>query len=264
MRHGAVVFLLVFLIALASYISHRPSIRISKVELSGEVLVKEEDIELSTISYLNGSYLWLFPKDNAFLYPRNALIKNLKDKFKRIDTIDIHLKNFHILTVDITERKPEALWCDSVPNHGGQMEDGSLSERCYFMDGNSVVFAEAPQFSGDAYFKYYGLVDTSTPIGMQYLASTTLFVQIVNFVDLVKSLSLKPIYIVGKDDGEFSMMLSTGGQIYFDTKESLSKTSENLKALMHSPVFSSGAQNNIDYIDLRFGNKLFYKLKANY
>ena len=249
-------------ISLASYISHRPDIRISKVELSGGVLVTEVDIASETLSFVSGSYLWLFPKNNVFWYPRKALSEHLKVLFKRIDTINIHLKDFYTLSVDIKERKPVAIWCDTLPNVEPNKEPATNRPKCYFVDQNGAIFSEAPNFSGDAYFKYYGLVATDTPIGSYYISSTTKFGEISNFVEDIRRLSLQPLYIVGKNEGEFILTLSSGGQIYFDTKESLTKTGMNLESLLRTPDFATTTGNSsIDYVDLRYGNKLFYKLR---
>jgi len=255
---GVVFLVLILIIGIISYVSHRKEIRISKVELSGGVLVRQSDVEAETLQFLYGSYFWLFPKGNVFLYPKSSLENYLKEKFRRIDTINIQRNKFNSLSVKITERKPEALWCDSpVPETG-------TPEHCYFMDSNSTIFVEAPYFSGDAYFKYYGLVSTSTAvIGREYMASSTQFAEISKFISDIKKLSTNPVYLLAKDNGEFTLILSTGAKIYFDTKGSLSKTSSNLNALLSSDVFSTTSDPTlgVDYIDLRFGNKLFYKLK---
>jgi hypothetical protein len=256
---------LIILFSLTVYISHLHQIRISKVELSGGILVTQSDVEKETLSFMYGSYYWMFPKNNSFIYPHNDLEKYLKEKFKRIDTINIRLKNLQTISVEITERKPQAMWCDGLPS--GEMStstQASLPEHCYFMDDNSTIFVEAPYFSGDAYFKYYGLVSTSSPvIGAEYIASSTEFRDLSEFVSNIKQMSADPIYLLAKDNGEFTLVLSSGAKIYFDTKEPLSKTSANLGALLHSGTFSTTSDPtlSVDYIDLRFGNKLFYKLK---
>ena len=45
------------LIGLLSYVSHRPKFRIAKTELSGGVLVTQDEISENTNEFLNGSYL---------------------------------------------------------------------------------------------------------------------------------------------------------------------------------------------------------------
>lgn len=255
MNIGLLVFAIVLVVGLLSYISKRDKFRISNVNLFGGILVTEEEVQKKTFEYLSGSYLWLFPKNNAFIYPKSKLEKYLRDNFKRIDTLDINLKNFQRLSINITERKHFAIWCKGVPTVD--------TEECYFMDKNSTIFAPAPDFSGDAYFKYYGYLTDENPIGKEYIASSTLFSDISDFVSSVKKLELRPLYVVAKGDDEYVMKLTSGASIFFDTKESFKKTSDNFSLLLASKVFTNMDKRNlpVEYFDLRFGNKLFYKLR---
>ena len=256
-KWGIGVFVFVVLVALSSYVSHRSELRISQVELSGGILVTGDEVSAKSLEYMKGSYFWLYPKNNSLWYPKKGLEEYLSESFKRIDTIKIHLKNAKTMVVEITERKPFALWCDTLPS--GDTVEG----QCYFIDQNSTIFAEAPQFSGDAYFKYFGNISSSTPIGAEYMASTTEFSEISDFVTAIKELSIKPVYLIAKENGEFSLVISGGGQIYFDDREPLSQALKNLESLLTAPELASSTSKNlpIDYIDLRYGNKLFYKLK---
>lgn len=259
LKYGIVLFLFIIILGIFAYITHRPELNISKVELTGGVLVTQPEVETRTEEYLQGAYLWVFPVRFALWYPEGQLEKYLKESFKRIDTISIGLKNFHTLSIEITERKPYAIWCGQSP----EVSAGDSSPRCYFMDSNSAIFAEAPNFSGDAYFKYYGLVDSENPIGQYYMSSSTQFLGIASLVSSASKLSLRPQYLIAKGDGEFSLVISGGGQIYFDTTKPIENTISNLEALLRTSVLSTSTSHDlpVDYIDLRFGNKLFYKLK---
>ncbi len=189
------------------------------------------------------------------LYQHNSLQNFLAEKFQRIDTISVHLKNSQTLSIAITERPLTALWCSGMP------EDVPAGV-CYFMDDNGLIFAESPDFSGDAYFKYYGRVASSTtPIGTQYIASTTLFKDFGKFIKRAQDLSLHPIYLQSTGDEQFTVGLAGGGYIYIDTKEPLAKSADNLQALLGTISATATTTLNFDYIDLRFGNKLYYKLE---
>lgn len=255
-RWGIVSALLIVIFGTCIYIVHRPEIRIDTVVFSGGVLVKHADVEAETLVFLGHSYLGIIPKNNILFYPHDSLEAYLKDVFRRIDQISITRSNMHSLSVTITERKPVALWCDTLPDVG-------LALHCYFMDNLGILFAEAPQFSGDAYTKYFGLINSDTPVGSQFTVSSTTFRVINDFVHEVDVLSLGPEYIVAKDNGEFSIYLSSGGYILFDLKSDIGKTRDNLEALLRAPAFATSTRGRlpIDYIDLRFGNKLFYKLR---
>jgi|SRR5581483_1987602 len=248
LRYQIAIFSFLLLLGIAAYLSHMSRFRINHAVLSGGVLVTQNDVESASLNFLQGSYVWMFPKNNSFIYPKASLQNYLRKTFPRIDAINISLKNLKTLEVAITERKPVGQWCDG-------------NQSCYFLDSNGMIFAPAPQFSGNAYFKYYGLVATDTPVGNSYL--TGRFSDINDFIASVQNMNLNPAYLVAKDNGEFSLVMTDGSQIYFDTIQPLSKTAENLKALLRTPnlLNVNGGYVPFEYIDLRFGNKLYYKLK---
>lgn len=263
------VFLLITIIfGVSIYISHRPEIRISKVILNGGILVTESDIQSEALKYMSGSYIWLYPKNNSLWYPKKSLEKYLKESFKRIDIIDIKREGFESIVVEITEKKPFAIWCAGIPEEVRLSEsEGSIeinTSKCYFLDQDSSIFSESPYFSGNAYFKYYGLIATSSPIGSYYIASSTQFEEISSFVNLVKDMSIQPIYLIAKSESDFSLVVAGGGQIYFDTKKPLTEIAENLRSLLRTPSLSTTTNSDlpVEYIDLRYGNKLFYKLRG--
>lgn len=270
-------FSIVILIAFVSYISHRPEIRVTKVQLKGGVLVTEEDILKKSTEYMSGSYFWLFPKNTSIWYPKDKLKEYLKQNFKRIDNIEVGLDGFRTLVVTIEERKPFAIWCDSTPNKTKNEiskistttdnvdEVSVISEQtCYFIDQNSTIFSEAPYFSGDAYFKYYGEIGTTSPVGSFYISSSTEFEEITDFISTIKNFSLHPRYLFSKGGGDYTLVISGGGEIYFDMKKPLKETAKNLESLLRTPSLSTSTNSDlpIQYIDLRYGNKLFYKLKT--
>lgn len=266
-KYGIFFLIFIGIIGLLSYLSHLPKVRINQVELRGGLLVTQKEIEEESMRFMQGSYFWAFPKNNSFIYPQNSLKKDLADKFKRIETIEVSLEGLNKIVVDITERKPVAIWCRE--NRGGVSTSTEVAqtkdkEQCYFIDSLSTIFAEAPNFSGDAYFKYYGLVETESPIGEKFIASSTEFTEINTFIELVKKLSIRPSYLLGKGQDEYSLVLFGGGEIFFDVKKSLDLAYNNLETLLKSPELSTGNTGilPVEYIDLRYGNKLFYKLRA--
>lgn len=282
-----VLFLLLVIFFGLVFLSRMQKFRITTVELSGEVLVVPDEVVSASNDFLSGYYIGLFPRNNFFLYPQSALQKFLEDKFKRINKISLKLSGFKKLEISIIERKQQALWCDGAPDIASPANASStlitvtapksLTEKCYFLDDNGLIFSEAPNFSGDAYFKYYGGLGTGTspagsvptdsasygtPIGQTYLATSTVFQEVSSFVESVKQTAVTPVSVLASDDGQFTMFLSSGGKIYFNQPDSLSKSADNLKVLLQTlSVSSSTSILNINYIDLRFGDKLFYKLK---
>jgi len=102
-----------------------------------------------------------------------------------------------------------------------------------------------------------------SPIGSSYLSSSDKFVQLSNFVSAVKALNITPLYIVATGDHDFTMYIYGGGTIIFDDKTPLADTSRNLQLLLQraSLIPKENGELMVEYIDLRYGNKLYYKVK---
>ncbi len=282
LKFGVVLFLLSLVFLCLVFVSRLSRFRIETIGLSGQILVSPTEVISVTDDFLSGYYLGLFPRKNFLIYPNAALKKLLKEKFERIDTIQTQLVGFKKLEIIINERKQEALWCedfsDQIPvatlastvsatgtteitDKNDTMESPSdLSQKCYFLDDNGLIFSEAPTFSGDAYFKYYGDI-VGSPVGQTYLSTTTVFQSVTDFVEQIKKTSVVPVSVIASTSGDFTMQLSNGGKIYFNLSQSLSKSAENLKALLQNLVSSGNIDiSKLDYIDLRFGDKLYYKI----
>jgi hypothetical protein len=264
-KYGIFFGLLILIVGLLSYLSHINKVRVSEVALVGGILVTEGDVKKETLNFIQGKYFWLFPKNNTFFIRTSVLEKHLADTFKRIKTIGSTREGTNKIQIKITEREPIALWCREAKNveaTSTEVVKGLKAEECYFIDSNSVIFATAPNFSGDAYFKYYGLVEKEMPIGEKYIASSTEFIVINKFINALKDLKMTPLNLISKESNEFSIVLYGGGEIMFDATKSLETAYNNLDSLLKSSEFSSpNALSNLDYIDLRYGNKLFYRLK---
>ncbi len=240
----------------AAWASRIKRIQIDTIEITGATVLSTQAVTDEVSSVLQGKYLWVFPRTNVFLYPRKNIENVLLRTFPRIKEVTFTLLDNHILRVALKEREPFGLWCDMVSSE-------SVVSQCYFLDSDGFVFDHAPQFSGDAYFKYYGLLPYGTPIGSYYVSSTTQFHELSQFVDTSKTLGITPLYINAKDVDSFELVVFGGGKILFDTRESLLKVSERLSALLKTPnlVPKKGGELLVDYIDLRFGNKMFFKPK---
>jgi len=104
--------------------------------------------------------------------------------------------------------------------------------------------------------------DNTFPIGQIYLTTSTVFQELSSFVEQVKQTIVTPVSVTASSSGDFLMRLSGGGQIYFNQSQPFGKSADNLKALLQT-LQSSGPidVSKIDYIDLRFGDKLYYKMK---
>jgi len=239
-----------------AYFSNFKSLNISQIEISGNKVVDTEAIKQVVGEQITGKYLWLFPKTNIFLYPKNNIKNTLQDKFKRLNNINLSINN-KTLEVSLGERVAKYTWCGTI------LPQTNDEQKCYFMDENGYIFDEAPYFSGAIYFKFYGAQSES------YFFKQN-FKQLITFKNVLISLGLKPVALYIINDGDVEIFLSkeisststVGPKIIFKIDADLQNVAENLETALNTEPLKSKFKNKYSsllYIDLRFGNKVYDK-----
>ncbi len=259
-----VIIVLGFLLILGSlvFISRIKQLNITSVETTGNKVIDSEAITEFINTEIKGKYLWLFPKTNILLYPKNKLQVNLGEKFKRLTDINLSMGKDKKLIVSVNEREPEYTWCGVVPPQNDN------KEICYFLDKEGYIFDEAPYFSGEVYFKFYGTTGKENPAGV-YLAKGY-FDKLITFKNTLTNINLKPVILYIEDGEDLKIYLSRSGanilgpEIRVKKDADFQKMAENLKAALDTePLLSKFKKeySSLEYIDLRFGNKVYYKFK---
>ncbi|MES3031313.1 MAG: hypothetical protein V4697_02770 [Patescibacteria group bacterium] len=241
-----------------------PFLRISKVVVEGAVTIDKTEVEERTHETLAGVYLGVFPKAGTLFLSKAKIKEMVLESFKEVEKVAVSRKGLSGLAIKIEERKPSVLVCPGFH----EKDVLETEEKCFFADDEGYVFAPAPEFSSGVYVRYYIRSDEGVdPVGKNFV-DTGRFKE---FQAFVKSLTLRGISVLGMlvgEDGMYELYIKnrdlSEAIIYFDDRSSLEKTSSNLTA------FWDSAQNKklgtsttpiFEYINLRFGNNIFYVLK---
>lgn len=238
-----------------TYISRAENLNIREIQLAGNEVVDTEEIKIAVWEKITGKYLWLFPKTNILFYPQDSIKNTLLDKFKRIKKIDLSIEDNKTLIINITERVAEYTWCGDVPFQP--------DENCYFLDGDGYIFDEAPYFSGEVYFKFFG----HSPSEDNYFFQLN-FQQLVSFIDTLTKIKLKPVALYVAPNGDVEVFLSkensakTEPKIIFKLDADLKNIMSNLESALNTEPLKSDMKkkySSLLYIDLRFSNKVYSK-----
>lgn len=249
------------------YIFSLSAFNINSIEITGNKIIDTEDIKEIAQNQITGKYLYFLPKTNLFFYPKSNIKSELQNKFKRLKDINIAIQNQKVLVISMTEREALYTWCGEV-----LPELNESGEKCYFLDRDGYIFDEAPYFSGEVYFKFYGPVDAvnKTTDGTFYGSyfSPDNFQKFIIFKKELEIMNLKPVRLLTTFDGEVMVFLSKGvtsnPKIIFKADADFQKVAENLQAALVTEPLQSNFKNkysSLEYIDLRFGNKVYFKFK---
>lgn len=244
----AFVALLCVLCAAFVAAAHIPALQVRAVTVSGTETLSSSTVRAFVEERIAGNYLWVLPKRNIFLYPRQEINQELLAAFPVLASADVHAGDFHTIAAAVVERSPRALWC---------VEQGN----CLFMDENGVVYAPAPIFSEPVYISYYGPTSGLT-LPKQYLTEA----EFQNLSALIDTIALKlhdeqVLGVVVDASRDVRVEFSSGFKILFALNTASGDTFERLTlALLADPV-KTHPLSDFEYIDLRFGDKVYYKIK---
>lgn len=248
-----------------SCLSKEKHITINKIKVSGAYVLNEENIIEVTKNELSGKFLYLFARNNTFIYPKNEILESLLKNFPRIEELSLSLNGLNDLEINIKERKGEYLYCgEKIPE-----DKNLLGDNCYFLNDEGLIFDEAPYFSGDIYFKFYiSMAKGLDPLGKKLL-DTQRFHELTYFFNRINKTVLKTVYFEMGSDGINNLYLEKKNniinpKIIFKDEDSLEILLENLTLAMGKEEFYNelmSKYDSLEYIDLRFKNKILYKFR---
>lgn len=231
-----------------AYFSFSPSVSIARVDVRGNTSVSSDEVVGVVEKILAGKYLALFSKRNNWLYPESTLIEMIKTDFPQVASVSLSLTEDKSLAVYVSERNPSGVWCGDIE-----------LTNCYFLDEDGFIFAQAPQFTGNIYSIFTGIIEKENPIKDSYLPKQD-FLKLQGFISRLKSFGFNPLRIHLSESGDGYALLPEGGKILFTFGPDINKAGDNLASfLAESKVVKADGGLKGLYIDIRFGNKIFYK-----
>ena len=238
---------------------------ITNVVVTGTKSEKNKIIENEVTNILRGSYVHALPKQNVFIYPEDLIQDTLYKKYTNFDTVTLRRSGLHTLTIMVHERLP-VLYVTDQANPTG-----------VFIDSSGYIYNNSD-------IEYSKLIASSTPVSestITYVGSTTLALpvdfnnsigksidpaQFKNLLILIDALNKKNIRVISvllRPYGDAELQITkNGGHIRVHLDDDSLRILANLSAIRKTSPFKEDFLNKRDalqYIDMRFGNKVFYK-----
>jgi hypothetical protein len=225
------------------YITRLPVFTIATVTATGGVTIDTTEIERKVETVLEGSYLKFIPRRFAFLYPYEAIVSEVQ-KVPRIKDVVVQRVDRQAIMITFGEYVPEALWCASTE-----------SDECVFLDSMGYAFGEAPDLRGGSLVRYYSLQD-DLAIGESPFYGETYRVT-KSFTDALAETGwyVKSVEVDSAADAFYTLV--GGGELKVSLKDEVSRTLSFLATVRESEEFAHLEPGNFEYIDLRFGTKVF-------
>ena len=227
-----------------AYATYMPRLQITNIDVIGADSISSNLIRNYAETILNDGKLHFLSRTNLFLYPRVAIARSLALNFPRIALADVDRESILAQAVRITihERQPFATWC-------------SEDKTCFQVDSSGYIFAQAATTTG--YEFRGGLTATSSPIGSTYLPGH--FVEVHTLLKLLAE-THAPVSVDVMGDQDYVVNLQTGLRLYVPFSANPEIIVRNLDTVLASDALK-GKQAKLEHVDLRYGNRVYYKLK---
>jgi hypothetical protein len=258
--YSAILFFILFSVFI--YVCRIPRLNIQEIKVTGNKVLDTEDMVSYIKSEITGKYFWLIPKSSIFFYSKNSIKNTLSEKYKRLKDIELSIVDRNNLQVSVSEREAVYTWCgeDMEALNAIATDMTPKKESCFFVDKEGYLLDEAPYFSGDVYFKFFGRAP-----GGRFL-SPDVFDKLIFLKNAIEHMGLDPkiLYLQKNDDIKIYLSGKNQPEIIFKLDSDFQKIAENLGAAIGVEPLRTDLKNKYSsllYIDLRFGNKVYYKFK---
>ena len=241
------------------WLSRIEQVNIKTIVIVGNSAVTETQLKQVVAEQLRGTYALLFPRTNILFFPRSSITASVRDAFDRIFDAEIVVEDSQTIKLIVKERQPFALYCGDT-----FIDTREVLGQCSFLDERGFIFARAPDFIGNIFFKYFGKTATQTSggpyelLGLEYMPQDK-FRDLTLFLGSFEELKMKPTSLTRLDEIDFEIRLKDGSYILFGGEQSLTSVLGNLQSVFESGIILEREDMQLDYIDLRFGNKIYYK-----
>lgn len=226
----------VFLVSLLAYLYFWTNAFVV-TSFSFEGVPKEQvtALETSLNETFEGKTAFIFPKNRILSFPRSDMVIRIRKILPNSDSVTIHPYNFHTLLVSVVPYSPIF-----------RMDDGKA------MDPRGIIYREQNDISNLPLLKL-----ATTARDGAFLSNLSIFVQkvttVVFPVGTIEINALRDVYIYPKA-GSSTLILAGDTDLKKGWSTLVSALDTNpLKSMLEDTT------RKLEYIDLRFGNKVFYK-----
>lgn len=248
-RRGLVAFLILLLLLFtaAVYGLQQSAVRVSNVEILGA----DQSLAPYATSAMQGNYFGIIPRDSIFFFPEERIRADILADHSDIAAVSISRTSLTGISIKISIRTPVARWCGLAPTP-------DADEYCYVFDANGYIFEAAASTTQavNSFMVYAPLVGgTEEPLRATIANSEAL----PHVFDLARQLGTlgSPVARVVIREDEVDDILASGTRITYV----LGREQEAYTALVSAQPNLNLSDGSIDYVDLRFGGKVYLKKK---
>ena len=249
------------------YLLRLPQLQIRKIETVGLQVLTEAAINERVAVLLDGNYFLIVPKRSVLFIRTGTITQILQESFPRLESVTVSRKFPDTLIVSVVERELWGIFCSSGVEPSGQisaaLEDTDLPHQevgCAYIDKTGFAFERAPSSSGSLIKKIK--IDEADLALASYAVEPDIMSDILRLSGRVEDRTKSPVVtyeLFSKIPREVRMTVAEGFTLYLNRDGDIVNTLRVLKLVLEEEI--KDRRSELEYIDARFGNKVFYKFR---
>lgn len=259
-----------------------PKFKIKNISFQSDYALNEKIVE-TVRKELDKKFFLVIPRDNFFTLRKNLIKKIIAENLFQIKSVTLNKDFPDILNISYEEKQKIGVYCSPAmtPARNALRHEASRSsdetedrpsseknEKCFFIDedgfgSEEINPEEAHALTNGKKITVLQKENISSFKTRDEFLKKEEFAPILKFMENAKTLGLRTEKTVFKNDSlrSYEIYFEEGWHVLLD-REALNREEtafQNLKLLLNSEI--KDKRKNLEYIDLRFANKAFYKLK---
>jgi hypothetical protein len=257
-RHGwrgKLVVFLFFILFLGSgyFIFFSPYFSINKIEISGLEKISYDEMRFIIDEQIASQRFFVFSQDNIFIFDEKALQKTLDNKYS-LKSLKVDKSLPGIVRIFLEEKKPALIW--------------KTAEKFYLVDWDGAIIREISQTEVSEYLGNQGgakmaqvFDDSNSSVATKDKILTAEVTRVINDLQnnlpRATGLNIVNLAIASRNDSTIKSLTSEGWTAYFSFINDLNAQILKLNAFMGEKNLE--ARKGLEYVDLRFEDRVYYK-----
>lgn len=248
---GAFLVLAPAFLAGSVYLMNVASLRLKKVEVYGASLINTADVANEVKEELSGKAWLFFPKNNFFMISAAGLRDNLLNKFNQASEIKVAKKFPSGIAVTLEERMLWGMYCIRA-------EAGAEPRTCFYVDTRGIAYEDVSSVEGSLLPVIYAYRGAAQGAKVADEGLLDFFAKAKGAAAGIQA-DLLSLTLSTSTPEDVHLNFSEGWRVLVSRSRPPEEWAALLKTVLEKEVGVRRGQ--LDYVDLRFGNKVFYKFK---
>lgn len=219
-------------------------LKVNLISVHGSSIFLKDRVEFEIKNILSSRFLLFVPQDRIFSFSEKKMEALLYVEFPELSGVSVKKDFPSTVIVEIKEREPVAVLCEEN------------NRTCFYLDKTGFIFDQAAFFSSGVFLKFFNEREEQLQIG-NFLLDQELFRRLLKFKERTDSLiKISEIYL--KPEGIYKLQTFEGFYLILDGEDDWDIAFSNFDVFLKEITKEKNIK-DIEYIDLRFNNKVFYK-----